>query len=83
MLSRKNGGGGGGRTRVRHGFHFKSFTGLDYFHKQSNVLYKSRCFTSFSNSDVYLSAESPAYSLLDNKVNENPANYAARAICLK
>ena len=29
----KNGGGGGGRTRVRHSFHFKSFTGLFSFSK--------------------------------------------------
>ena len=73
MMSRKNGGGGGSRTHVRHSFHFKSFTGLDYFHKQSNGLYKSRCLTSFSNSDVYLSAEPPAYSLLGNKVSEKPS----------
>jgi len=67
-------GGGGNRTRVRNNVQFKSFTGLDYFLKQSNGLLNSRCFTSINNSDVLLSAESPAYSLLGNKVNENPAN---------
>ena len=80
MRKRKNGGGGGNRTRVRSNVQFKSFTGLDYFLKQSNGLLKSRCFTSINNSDVYLSAESPAYSLLGNEVSEDPANYAARAI---
>ncbi len=79
----KSGGGGGNRTRVRHSFHFKSFTGLDYFFKQSNSLLNSRCLTNINNLDVYLSAESPAYSLLGNKVSENPANYAARAIAWK
>ena len=73
-------GGGGNRTRVHNNFHFKSFTGLDYFFKQSNRLSGSRCVTSINNSGVYLSAEPPAYSLLGNEVSEDPANYAARAI---
>ena len=75
----KNGGGGGNRTRVRSNAQFKSLTGLDYFLKQSNGLLKSRCFTNINNSGVLLSAEPPAYSLLGNKVSEDPANYAARA----
>ena len=67
------------QSRVRNKFQFKSFTGLDYFFKQSNRLLNSRCFTNINNSGVLLSAEPPAYSLLGNKVSEDPANYAARA----
>jgi len=76
-------GGGGNRTRVRSNVQFKSFTGLDYFLKQSNGLLESCCFTNINNSGVLLSAEPPAYSLLGNEVSEDPASYAAKATAWK
>jgi len=82
-------GGGGNRTRVRNNVQFKSFTGLSGLLSQARK--DRRCTLRLpsccapppkrvSYFDFLFSLESTSYSLLDTGLNEDPANYAARAI---